>query len=53
MMKGKFKIMEKLGSQTIKFNTPRVITSRASIVEAKQSDGPLAQYFHQCLEHEF
>ena len=45
--------MEKLGSQTIKFNTPPVITSTASIVGPKESDGPLAQYFDQCLEDEF
>ena len=45
--------MEKLGKQTIKFNTPPVIISTASIVGPKESNGPLSQYFDQCLEDEF
>ena len=45
--------MEKLGKQTIKFNNPPVITSTASIVGPKEANGPLAQYFDQCLDDEF
>ena len=52
-MKGKFKIMEKLGSQTIKFNTPPTILDCASIVGPKEAQGPLAKYFDQTLEDEY
>ena len=45
--------MEKLGKQTIKFNTPPTITATASIVGPKESQGPLAKYFDQTLEDEF
>ena len=45
--------MQKLGKQTIKFNTPPVITEVASIVGPKEANGPLAKYFDQCLEDEF
>lgn len=45
--------MQKLGKQTIKFNTPPTITSTASIVGPKESDGPLASYFDKCLDDEF
>ena len=45
--------MQKLGKQTIKFDTPPVITEVASIVGPKEADGPLAKYFDQCLEDEF
>ena len=45
--------MEKLGKQTIKFNTPPSILSTACIVGPKESEGPLAKYFDQCLEDEF
>ncbi len=45
--------MQKIGKQTIKFDTPPTITQVASIVGPKESDGPLAKYFDQCLEDEF
>ena len=45
--------MEKLGKQTIKFNTPPSIISTACIVGPKEGEGPLAKYFDQCLEDEF
>ena len=45
--------MQKLGKQTIKFDVPPSITSVASIVGPKESNGPLAQYFDQCLADEF
>ena len=45
--------MEKLGKQTIKFNTPPSIISTACIVGPKEAEGPLAKYFDQCLEDEF
>ena len=45
--------MQKLGKQTIKFDTPPVITEVASIVGPKEANGPLAKYFDQCLEDEF
>ena len=45
--------MQKLGKQTIKFETPPVIREVASIVGPKEADGPLAKYFDQCLEDEF
>lgn len=45
--------MKKIGSQTIKFNTPPTIVETASIVGPKEADGPLAKYFDQCLEDEF
>ena len=45
--------MEKLGSQTIKFNTPPTILECASIVGPKEAQGPLAKYFDQTLEDEF
>ena len=45
--------MQKLGKQTIKFDTPPVITEVASIVGPKEAEGPLAKYFDQCLEDEF
>ena len=45
--------MQKLGKQTIKFDTPPVITEVASIVSPKEANGPLAKYFDQCLEDEF
>lgn len=44
--------MEKLGKQTIKFNTPPTILSTACIVGPKEGEGPLAKYFDQCLEDE-
>ena len=45
--------MNKVGMQTIKFDKPPVITSVASIVGPKESEGPLASFFDQCLEDEF
>ena len=45
--------MEKLGKQTIKFDTPPTITDCASIVGPKESQGPLAKYFDQTLDDEF
>ncbi len=45
--------MQKLGKQTIKFDTPPTITSTACIVGPKESDGPLASYFDKCLDDEF
>ena len=45
--------MNKLGKQTIKFDTPPTITEVASIVGPKESQGPLAKYFDKCLDDEF
>ena len=45
--------MEKLGNQTIKFNTPPTILECASIVGPKEAEGPLAKFFDQTLEDEF
>ncbi len=45
--------MEKLGKQTIKFNTPPTIVECGSIVGPKEAQGPLAKYFDQTLDDEF
>ena len=45
--------MERLGKQTIKFNTPVTILETASIVGPKESEGPMASYFDHCLQDEF
>ena len=45
--------MERLGKQTLKFNTPPSILEVASIVGPKEANGPLAKYFDQCIEDEF
>ena len=45
--------MEKIGEQTIKFNTPPTILECASIVGPKEAQGPLAKYFDQTLDDEF
>ena len=45
--------MQKIGSQTIKFDTPITILETASIVGPKEAEGPLAQYFDKCLDDEF
>ena len=45
--------MQKIGKQSIKFDTPPTILETASIVGPKEADGPLAKYFDQCLEDEF
>ena len=44
--------MQKLGKQTIKFDTPPSILETACIAGPKESNGPLAQYFDQCLNDE-
>ena len=45
--------MERLGKQTIKFDTPVTILETASIVGPKESEGPMASYFDHCLQDEF
>ena len=45
--------MNKLGKQTISFDTPPTIVESASIVGPKEADGPLASYFDKCLDDEF
>lgn len=45
--------LEKIGKQTIKFNTPPTILDCASIVGPKEAQGPLAKYFDQTLDDEF
>ena len=45
--------MEKLGKQTIKFSNPVSILETASIVGPKESEGPMAKYFDNCLIDEF
>ena len=45
--------MQKIGKQTIKFDTPPTITATASIVGPKEAQGPLSKYFDKCLEDEF
>ncbi len=45
--------MQKLGKQTIKFDTPPSILETASIVGPKEAQGPLAKYFDSCLNDEF
>ena len=42
--------MQKIGLQTIKFDTPITILETASIVGPKEAEGPLAQYFDKCLQ---
>ena len=44
--------MQKIGSQTIKFDNPITILETASIVGPKEAEGPLAKYFDKCLEDE-
>ena len=44
--------MQKLGKQTIKFDSPPTILDAACIVDPKEADGPLAKYFDQCLDDE-
>lgn len=44
--------MQKLGKQTIKFDNPPSILETACIAGPKESNGPLAQYFDQCLTDE-
>ena len=45
--------MKKLGSQSIKFDTPISVLETASIVGPKEAEGPLADCFDKCLEDEF
>ena len=45
--------MQKLGSQSIKFDNPVTVLETASIVGPKESAGPMAKYFDKCLEDEF
>ncbi len=45
--------MEKIGSQTIKFNNPPTILETASIVGPKEAEGPISKYFDKCLDDEF
>lgn len=45
--------MQKIGKQTVKFDTPPTILQTASIVGPKEAEGPLASYFDNCLEDEF
>ncbi len=45
--------MEKLGKQTVRFNTPPSILECSSIVGPKEGQGPLAKYFDKCLTDEF
>ena len=45
--------MQKLGKQTIKFDTPPTILECNSIVGPKEAQGPLCKYFDQTLDDEF
>ena len=45
--------MQRLGKQTIKLDNPVTIVNTACIVGPKESGGPMAKYFDQCLEDEF
>ncbi len=45
--------MQKLGTQTIKFDKSPTILETASIVGPKEAKGPLAKYFDTLLEDEF
>ena len=44
--------MQKLGKQTIKFDTPPTILQTGCIVGPKESEGPLSKYFDKCLDDE-
>ena len=45
--------MNRLGKQTIGFDTPPTIVESAAIVGPKEANGPLAGYFDKCLDDEF
>ena len=45
--------MNRLGKQTICFDTPPTIVESAAIVGPKEANGPLAGYFDKCLDDEF
>ncbi|MGV8145709.1 MAG: stage V sporulation protein AD [Alkaliphilus sp.] len=40
---------KKMGSQTIKFKNPPIIVSTASMVGAKEGEGPLSKYFDKII----
>ena len=44
--------MQKIGKQTIKFDSPPTILETGCIVGPKESEGPLASYFDQRLDDE-
>lgn len=44
--------MEKIGKQTLKFNTPPTILETACIAGPKEADGPLSKYFDHTLDDE-
>ena len=46
-------ILNRLGKQTICFDTPPTIVESAAIVGPKEANGPLAGYFDKCLDDEF
>ena len=45
--------MKHVGTQTILFDAPPTILETSSIVGPKESQGPFAKYFDQCLDDEF
>ena len=45
--------MKKIGNQSYILTNPVTILNTASIVGPKEKEGPLHQYFDQCLEDEF
>ena len=45
--------MKKIGKQTIKFTNPPSSLETSCILGPKESGGPLAKYFDQCLNDEF
>ena len=45
--------MRKLGRQTIMLSSAPYILETSSIVGPKESEGPLAKYFDQCLDDGF
>jgi len=45
--------MQKIGSQTVKFDNKISVLEAASIVGPKESNGPMAKYFDKCLDDEF
>ncbi len=45
--------MKKIGSQTIKFDSPPTILECSSIVGPKEANGPLCKYFDKTLDNEF
>lgn len=45
--------IKKIGKQTYIFTKPINIASTACIVGPKEKEGPLHQYFDECLDDEF